>query len=326
MSDLRIGFIGAGGNAKGHMGRVAAVEGVAITAVCDVNGERAQSAAAEHGARAYTDHLEMLNAEALDALYVSVPPFAHTNAEIEAAGRGIHLFVEKPVHLSMDAALRICEAIDDAGIITCVGYQLRYLDPTQKLRKWLSGKTIGMVTTTRWGGLPGTPWWRVMEQSGGQLVEQTTHQIDLMRYFAGEVVEVSARYAIRTMGDVEGFDIPDSQALWMRFASGALGTCTTSCMALEGGGKGDLDILLKSQRVGWGANGLTSSPEVPELAGPYAETPNIDQVFIDAIRAGDQKRILSSYLDAVKTLDITLAANRSAERDGEPMPTRLGKA
>jgi len=325
MSDLKVGFIGAGGNAKGHMGRVAAIEGVAITAICDLDGERANAAAQEYGAPVYTDQMEMLNAEALDALYVSVPPFAHTNAETEAAGRGIHLFVEKPVHLSMDEALRICEAIDEAGIITCVGYQLRYLDPTQKLKKWLGGKTIGLVTTTRWGGLPGTAWWRVMEESGGQLVEQTTHQIDLMRYFAGEVVEVSARYAIRTMGDVEGFDIPDSQVLWMRFASGALGTCTTSCMAVEGGGKGDLDLLLKSQRVGWAADRVISSPEVPELAGPYAETPNIDQVFIDAIRAGDQKPILSSYLDGVRTLDITLAANRSAERDGEPVQTRLGK-
>jgi predicted dehydrogenase len=326
MSDLKVGFIGAGGNAKGHMGRVSAIEGVAITAICDLDGARAQAAAQEHDARVYTDHMEMLNGETLDALYVSVPPFAHTTAEIEAAGRGIHLFVEKPVHLSMDAALRICEAIDQAGIITCVGYQLRYLDTTQKLKRWLAGKTLGLLTTTRWGGLPGTPWWRVMEQSGGQLVEQTTHQIDLMRYFAGEVVEVSARYALRTMGDVENFEIPDAQALWMRFASGALGTCTTSCMAVEGGGKGDLDILLKSQRVGWGTGELTSSPAVPELAGPYADTPNIDQVFIGAIRAGDQQKVLSSYLDGVKTLDITLAANRSAERDGEPMETRLGKA
>jgi predicted dehydrogenase len=324
MSNLQVGFIGAGGNARGHMGRVAEIEGATIAAVCDVDGARAAEAAQEHGARVYVDHMEMLDAETLDALYISVPPCAHTDAEIEAAGRGIHLFVEKPVHLSMDAALRICEAIDEAGIITCVGYQLRYLDPTQKLKQWLSGKTIGLVATTRWGGLPGTPWWRVMEESGGQLVEQTTHQIDLMRYFAGEVVEVSARYALRTMGDVEDFGIPDAQALWMRFASGALGTCTTSCMAVEGGSKGDLDVLLKSQRVGWAADRVTSSPEVAELSGPYAEMPNIDRVFLDAVRSGSRRKILSSYLDGVRTLDVTLTANRSAERDGEPLPTRLG--
>ncbi|MGQ9729723.1 MAG: Gfo/Idh/MocA family protein [Candidatus Zipacnadales bacterium] len=325
MSDIKVGFVGAGGNARGHMSRLTALDGVAITAVCDVNAQRAAEAAAAHAANVYTDHMEMLNAEALDALYISVPPFAHTNAEIEAAGRGIHLFVEKPVHLDIEAALRICEAIDQAGIITCAGYQLRYLDTTQKLKRWLSGKTIGLVTTTRWGGLPSQPWWRVMEQSGGQLVEQTTHQIDLLRYFAGEVTEVSARYALRTMSDIENLTIPDAQVCWLQFKSGALGICTTSCMAMEGGGKGDLDILLRSQRLGWAANELFSSPPVPELAGPYTETPNIDYVFIEAIRTNDQSKILSSYFDAVKTLDITLAANLSAERNGEPVETRLGK-
>jgi predicted dehydrogenase len=324
MADLKVGFVGAGGNARGHMQRVSAVEGVDITAICDVDAERANTAAGEYGAKAYTDYMELLNNEELDALYVSIPPFAHADVELQAAGRGLHLFVEKPVELSMDAALKVCEAIDDAGVVSCVGYQLRYLDPTQRLKKWLSGKTIGIVTSTRWGGLPGTPWWRKMDESGGQLVEQTTHQIDLIRYFAGEVTEVSARYALRTMGDVEGLDIPDAQALWMQFASGAVGVTTTSCMAVDGGGKGDLDILLKSQRVGWGAQGLTSSPEVPELAGPYEETPNIDETFVGAIRANDQSRILSSYLDAAKTLDITLAANLSAARDGEVVKTRLG--
>jgi len=325
MSDLRIGSVGAGGNARGHMQRVAAIEGVSIAAICDVDAARAGSAAEQFGAQAYTNHHELLDAAGLDALYVSVPPFAHTDAELQAAGRGIHLFVEKPVHLSMDEALRVCEAVDDGGIISCVGYQLRYLDPTQRLRRWLSGKTIGMVTATRWGGLPGTPWWRKMAESGGQLVEQTTHQIDLMRYFAGEVTEVSARYALRTMGDVEGLDIPDSQALWLQFSSGALGAVTTSCMADTGGGKGELDLLLRGQRVGWAADHLTSSPEVPELAGPYAETPNIDQAFIEAVRQGDQSKVLSSYFDAVRTLDITLAANRSAERGGEVVRTRLGE-
>ncbi len=324
MSDLRVGFVGAGGNARGHMQRVAALEGVAIAAICDLDAARAGSAAQDFGARPYTDHVEMLDSEDLEALYVSVPPFAHTDAELQAAGRGIHLFVEKPVHLSMDEALRICEAIDEGGIISCVGYQLRYLDPTQRLRRWLSGKTLGLVSSTRWGGLPGTPWWRKMEQSGGQLVEQTTHQVDLMRYLAGEVTEVSARYALRTMGDVEGLDIPDAQVLWLRFASGVLGAMTTTCMADTGGGRGDLEILLRGQRVGWAADQVISSPEVLELAGPYAETPNIDQVFIDAVREADQSRILSSYFDGVRTLDITLAANRSAEREGEVVKTRLG--
>src|SRR6476646_344535 len=103
-------------------------------------------------------------------------------------------------------------------------------------RRYLDGKTIAMVTSHRWGGLPQTPWWRVMGQSGGQLVEQTPHQVDLMRYLAGEIVEVHARYATRVLGDVPNLDIPDVQVVNLQFASGAVGSLTTSCALREGGG------------------------------------------------------------------------------------------
>ncbi|MCD6359796.1 MAG: Gfo/Idh/MocA family oxidoreductase, partial [Armatimonadetes bacterium] len=205
MDEIRVGFVGAGGNARGHMGRLAEIEGVRIVAIADVSRETAVGAADEYGATAYADHREMLDAEEMDALYVSIPPFARTDAEILAARAGIHLFVEKPVVLDMDKGFEILEAIQEAGVLSSVGYQLRLLDSTQRLRSYLAGRTVAMISSHRWGGLPGTPWWRVMDQSGGQLHEQTTHQLDLMRYVTGdEVVEVTARYALRTMGDIEG--------------------------------------------------------------------------------------------------------------------------
>lgn len=320
MDELRIGFVGAGGNARGHMSRLVQIEGVRIVAVADVSEERAQQAAAEHGAQAYGDYHPMLDGEDLDALYVSVPPFAHTDAEILAARRGLHLFVEKPVVLNLDKGLEILEAIREAGVLSAVGYQLRLMDSTRRLKSFLAGKTVGMISSHRWGGLPSTPWWRVMEQSGGQLHEQTTHQLDLMRFVTGdEVVEVYARYALRTMADVENFSIPDSQAVLLEFASGALATLTTSPMMTKGGGKSDVAFLLRDLILEWSPTGVRGIPETPEeLAGESAETPNIDQVFVQAIRAGDQSLIPCSYEDGLRTCAVTLAANESAAT-GQPV-------
>src|SRR5439155_16568344 len=120
--------------------------------------------------------------ESPDALYVCVPPFAHEDAELIAARKGIHLFVEKPVALDVDWGASVAAVIRETGILSSVGYSLRYLPATETARRYLAGKEIAMVASHRWGGLPETPWWRVMEQSGGQLVEMTTHQVDLMRY------------------------------------------------------------------------------------------------------------------------------------------------
>ncbi|MDH7571157.1 MAG: Gfo/Idh/MocA family oxidoreductase, partial [Armatimonadota bacterium] len=110
----KIGFIGAGGNAQGHMQRVAELPGARIAAVCDVAADRAEAAAAKYGAKAYTQYERMLGEEDLHAVYVSVPPFAHYDAEILAAERGLHLFVEKPVALTLEKGLEIWEAIAKA--------------------------------------------------------------------------------------------------------------------------------------------------------------------------------------------------------------------
>lgn len=319
----KIGFVGAGGNAQGHMQRVAALEGARITAVCDILPERAEAAAAKYGATAYTDYRKMLDQEELHALYVSVPPFAHYDAEIRAAERGLHLFIEKPVALTMEKGLEIWNAIARAGVISCVGYQMRYSPYVENVREFLADKNILMVVGRRWGGLVGGPWWQKMELSGGQLVEQSTHQIDLIRYWVGEVRRVYATYALRVHGKVPGITIPDLQAIQMEFANGAIGHFVSSCTGTPGGS--GYEIYLEGMRLTFERSG----PPVlhPENAAPLdtqpRESPSIDQVFIEAVRTGDGSRIKSPYLDALKTLDVTLAANRSA-KEGRPVETYFG--
>jgi len=314
MAEVKVGFVGAGGNASGHMNRVNDNEGARIVAVCDIDEARAQEAAGKFGAQPYTDHHELIDKEELDALYVSVPPFAHTDAEILAAQKGAALFVEKPVALTMEKGLEVSEAIEKAGVISCVGYQLRYSETVDRAKKFLEGKNIAMVSSARWGGLPPTPWWRVMAESGGQIVEQTTHQVDMIRCLAGEVVEVHANYALRMLTDVEGLDVPDVMATTFKLANGGVGSLTSSCGLLNGGGKGDLDIMADKTILKWGHAAISAVPgEHPELEAPLGEAPSIDAVFIEAVKTGDATKIRSSYLDGLKSLDVTLAMNESAE-------------
>lgn len=326
MSSIRIGFVGAGGNARGHMSRLAEIDGVTLVGVCDVDEARAAESAAQYGAQAYTDYHALLEEQEMDALYVSVPPFAHYDAELLAARAGLHLFVEKPVVLDLDLGREIADAIAAAGVVSCVGYQLRLMDTTRRARDFLAGKTVAMVASRRWGGLPGTAWWRRMAQSGGQLVEQTTHQVDLMRYMMrDEIVEVMAWYALRTMGDVENFDIPDTQCMLLKFASGALGTLSTSPMLNKGSGRGEVEFLLRDQILCWSPGGNRLEPQPEEETEVTAEpqpTPNIDQVFVAAILARDPSLSPCTYRDGLQTCAATLACNESAEK-GEPVQVPL---
>ncbi len=123
---VKIGFIGCGGNARGHMRSLGKMEDVKLVALCDVNEERAKSAAEEFDSEAYTDHKIMLDEAELDAMYISIPVFAHGAPELDTIQHGLPFFVEKPVAINIEKAEEILEAVEKNDLITCVGYQLRY--------------------------------------------------------------------------------------------------------------------------------------------------------------------------------------------------------
>jgi predicted dehydrogenase len=220
---VRVGFIGAGGIANAHLQVLRHMEGVRIAAFCDVDRERAESHAAAYNGRAYTDVHAMLDAEKLEAVYICVPPHAHVGQEEALIERGIPFFVEKPIANTLEKAESIAAAVEKAGLLTSVGYHWRYMTYSQLARERLAGKTIGMALGYWMGGMPGVYWWRRQDLSGGQMVEQTTHIIDLARDLCGEIVEVYAAMSTRASGDIENCTVTDVGTMTVKFASGAVG-------------------------------------------------------------------------------------------------------
>ncbi|HTE18968.1 MAG TPA: Gfo/Idh/MocA family oxidoreductase, partial [Armatimonadota bacterium] len=219
---VRIGIVGTGGIAQAHIRQLGEIPAAEIVAVCDVDLDRVRAVGEPLGAAIYTDGAQLITAEKPDALYVCVPPHAHGDLEIRAARAGIHLFVEKPVSLFMEQALEVCRVVEETGVMTQVGYTLRYLPQFLRLRELFMGEEIGTAHVFRWNGLPASAWWRRYDQSGGQLVEMTTHQVDMLRWIMGEVTAASASYSFnRLHRDEAEVTVPDSQAVLLQFESGA---------------------------------------------------------------------------------------------------------
>lgn len=319
---VRIGFVGAGAMANVHLKNLEQIADAQLVAFADIDAAKAQTAADRFQAKAYTDYHEMLDKEALDAVYVCVPPFAHFDAELEAVKKGLALFVEKPIATTMAKAREIEQAIRAAGVISAVGYHWRYYDTTDRARELLADRTIGMTLGYWLGAMPGVAWWRVAEQSGGQMVEQTTHIFDLARYLCGEVEEVYAQYAVRTLQDVPNFSVWDVSAATLRFQSGVVGQMASSCMVKKGGKVG-LQLFAHELALEMGSGGQLTvtrpDQEQPEVvAAGIPATLREDQVFVAAVKGGDAAGIRSPYADAVKTLAVTLACNESAQ-SGKPV-------
>ncbi len=315
MKEVKIGFIGCGGNANGHMNQLAGIEGARVVAVCDLQAERAQSAAEKHNADPYTAHQALLERDDLDAVYLSLPVFAHGQPELDVIERGLPFLVEKPVAINMDIAREVEAAVANAGIITCVGYQLRYLGSTKITQQILQGRTINMVVGKYWcstGHGDPNAWLRQMNKSGGQLVEQATHTIDMMRYMGGEVETVYAMQANRFLKET---DCPDANSVALQFTSGAVGSLTaTWAYAGDWSNANILDLLYEEELLNWNPSRVLVQ-EDGEWVDKTEPSPTIDEVFVDAVRSGDASSILSPYSDAVKTLAISLAANKSAEEN-----------
>ncbi len=313
---IRVGFIGCGGMNNAHMNNISANPDSEVVAVCDIQPQRVDEAAALHRAAAYVSYNEMIGAGDLDAVYVAVPPFAHEKQEQTVVENGLHLFVEKPVALDMDTARANAAAIENAGIISAVGFQDRYLDVVARMQAVLADNTPGLMMGYWMGGIPMVPWWRVKAQSGGQAVEQTIHHFDTARYLFGEVEVVHAVSSQGLVTDLEGYDVEDAGAVNLQFASGLCGTIFSSCFAGARNRNG-IDIWCrevaleyterKSLRI------VHSDGDEEFITVKIDPVTAIDDAFIAAIKAGDQSLIRSSYADAAKSLEVVLAANESME-------------
>lgn len=319
VQEVKIGFIGCGGNAHGHLQQLSNMANVRIVATCDIQETRATGSAASFNAKPYTDHKTMLERESLDAVYISLPVFAHGQPELDVIERNLPFFVEKPVAINMEIAQQIEEAVAAAGVISCVGYQLRYLGSTQLARHVLDGKAVNMVVGKYWSGTGrGGPssWLHQMSKSGGQLVEQATHTIDLMRYLVGEVDEV---YAVQINRILKDIDCPDNNCVTLKFENGAIGSLTASWSydPSDWSHANVLDILYDDRFIHWDAGSLQVK-ENGQFVSKHAPERGIDEVFVDAVYRCDSSQILSPYSDAVKSLAISLAANQSAQ-EGVPI-------
>ncbi|WP_442916774.1 Gfo/Idh/MocA family protein [Lentzea sp. NBC_00516] len=225
-----VGFIGAGFIASRHAAAVTAA-GARIVAVHDVDHAKAFAFAECNRAIASNSLSDLLATESIDAVFVCVPPDAHGAVEQALVDRRVPFFVEKPLPPNLDMARAISASIDRAGLMTSVGYHWRHLDRLEDVRLMLAESPAHMAVAQWHDGFPTVPWWGCQARSGGQVVEQATHLIDLCRLLLGEVVGIRAlsSRSVPTAGRATGADVASSSAALVEFATGSIAVLASSC-------------------------------------------------------------------------------------------------
>jgi predicted dehydrogenase len=173
--------------------------------------------------------LELVDAvEEADGVLIATPNDAHAENAIAAAGAERHVFVEKPIADTVEAAERIRDACVEAGVVLMVGHAFRRLGAARRAKE-LVGELGTVVLAEANFSLPGKlppHAWRAQRarNPGGPIMQLGIHHVDTLAYLLGPIVRTTGRFArVHT-----GAEIDDVGVATLEFASGALGVVTGS--------------------------------------------------------------------------------------------------
>ena len=223
MKELRTAVIGCGMISKNHLKALRQIDQVNCVAVCDLEEEKAQKAAAEYGIpRIYTDYKEMLNCPDLDAVHVCTPHHLHGQMVIDALKAGKHVLCEKPMALTAEDARKMTRAWRESGKQLGICFQNRYNATSVYMKEMLEsgklGKVIGGRGQVTWDRKPeyyqNAPWrGRWATEGGGVLINQAIHTFDLLQWLTVPVKTVEASIATRKLKQI--IEVEDTAEIYM---------------------------------------------------------------------------------------------------------------
>jgi predicted dehydrogenase len=305
-----IAFFGAGDRARPYLDALGRRPDVQVTAVCDLDRRAAEQTAAGWGARVYLSYEAMLEEARPDALWVCVAPHLQGDVILKAIERNIPFFVEAPGAVDFRRALLYGRRVEEAGLVTAVGFSGRYGDVVQEAREYLGAHPIPLALG----------WWLAPAADGvpggaaGLLWTDACRLVDAFRFFCGEVTRVRALNA----GGANAGGSPGALGglvVQMEFERGGVGMLTCATFARPEP-RIELEMLGEGWSIGFGPGlatlRLAETDKTTILR--CLNDPAADQAdaFLKALASGDSAGIPVDYTDALKTLAVCHAAVISA--------------
>ena len=337
MSHVNIALVGAGVIGKRHLRALNSINRISLAAITDPS-PTAADVAAEQNVQVFTNTAEMLEAVKPDGVIVATPTEHHSEPTLTALEHGAHVLVEKPMMATLEACRETIDKSRTSGKHVLVGHHRRYYDLVNQAREVVQGGSIGQLVSVcgLWNVRKPAEYysedWRKKWQAG-PILTNLIHEMDLLRYVAGDVHSISAE----TSNAVLGYEKEDAAALIMRFSNNALGTfmlsdqghspwsweqATGENVAMPRSGQnvtkfigttGSLEFPNLQLWKSAGADGHWNTPIHSTPLGGELEDAYINQLnhFADVITGRASPRIDAQ--DATDTLRATLAVYEAAK-------------
>jgi scyllo-inositol 2-dehydrogenase (NAD+) len=230
---LGVGVIGLGrlgsSYAKYFTGRIA---GAVLVAVSDVNEAAVASLAAELGiSKQYARYQDLIADEEVEAVVIVSPTSTHKEIVFEAAKRGVPIFCEKPLSISLAEARSMLRTVDETGVFFQMGFMRRfdkgYVAAKRKIEEGVIGAPVVFKSSSR---DPYRPSLEYLDpaHSGGLFIDCGIHDLDLARWYMGEIASVYSIGGTLAYPEMKEIGDIDNAVTSLYFTSGALGTIDLS--------------------------------------------------------------------------------------------------
>jgi predicted dehydrogenase len=326
---LRTAILGCGGFAHRHARNLVQLKSdFELVAFCNRTVEKAAAFSQQYTngqAPFFSDHHQMFEQVPLDVVLICLPPYAHSDEVAIAASLGIHVFIEKPIALTSEQGWQMVQDTEAVGVVTQVGFMFRFGEAIEHLKGLIdSGEAgpVGLMSARYFCNSLHAPWWRKRDLSGGQLVEQVIHMVDLMRFLMGDAVTAYSRQENIFHQEVEGYTVEDVSATVFGFPRGGLGLIYATNGAIPNRWINDYHVVARNLTVAFtDANHATFHHTAEPDRPPEVIASNRDvylaelQDFLTAIRTGRPTR--TPLREGAKSLDLALAATGSAQTRSE---------
>jgi predicted dehydrogenase/threonine dehydrogenase-like Zn-dependent dehydrogenase len=222
----RFAVIGAGSFARGyHLPNLRENSDCELLAIANPTGLKSREVAQEFGA-AYctTNYTDVLADENVDAVLIATRHHLHAEMAIAAARSGKHIFVEKPLALTLKDCQSVCDEVAKSGVLLTVGFNRRFAPSVRELKKLLEGISGPKMITYRVnaGYLPPNHWTLDPFQGGGRIIGEGCHFFDLFYYLTGaEPVRIAATMATPPEGKSRD---PANLSATLTFIDGSVAT------------------------------------------------------------------------------------------------------
>lgn len=197
---IKIGIVGAGWPAWQHIKSFKNIDGVRVTALCDINEKQLDKIADEYDIpRRFVRLEDMLNEKQIDAVVICTPNYLHVPQAILALKAGKHVLCEKPLSINAAEARKIRVYLKRSKKIFMLAHVYRFREESQYLKDIINRGELGSIYfasafVLRREGIPGYGGWFTTKAKagGGALIDCGVHMLDLVWWLMGSPRPVCA--------------------------------------------------------------------------------------------------------------------------------------